>query len=253
MWNELRAPREYRELREHPVWDGEGIAPGRGRRIMLLGGWMAAPRSTGALAEALERAGWRPHRPAIGRNAKAAYAAIDVAVDDLRSALETDGEPMTVLGHSRGGQYARIIGVRHPELVSSIVTLSAPTRVRYPPFIAVNWPANVFDVMVRRGWFGAVEEPREDEVDVDQQRPFPDEVPWVAIWSKTDGLVDWRFCVDDAALNLEIDASHLGVCNSTAGLVAVGRALELVDRHGADVRGLDAGAVAADLADSSTD
>ena len=236
VWQEFRGFGEYREVREHPVWQGEGIPDGRGRPVILLGGWMASPRSIGALAHVLGNAGWNPQIPAIGRNAGAAYEAIDTTVDHLRELTASTGEPVTVIGHSRGGQYARIIAVRHPELVASVVTVSARVRVRYPPFLVVNAPANAFDFLVRRGLLGPVEEPREDAVDVDQQLPFPVTIPYVSIWSRTDGLVDWRFCLDPAAHDIEVDATHLGICNSIEGATAVGEALRLIDAGDPRVR-----------------
>lgn len=229
VWRELRGFKEYKALREHPIWQGEGVPEGRGRPALLLGGWMASPRSIGAIEHVLGAAGWAPHLPAVGRNAGAAYEAIDVAAVDLRRLVDTTGERVTLIGHSRGGQYVRILAVRHPELVAGIVTVSAPVRVRYPPFVAVNVPANTFDFLVRRGLLGPVEEPREDQVDIDQRLPFPPEVPYVTVFSKTDGLVDWRLCLDPAADEVSVDATHLGICNSIAGLSGIAEALRRLD------------------------
>ncbi len=235
VWRERRLFAEYREVRDHPVWTGEGFPDGVGRPAVLLGGWMASPRSIGAIAHVLGEAGWAPHIPPIGRNAGAAYQAIDTAVADLRELVETSGAPVTLIGHSRGGQYARVIAVRHPELVAGVVTVSAPVRIRYPPFLVVNAPANAFDFLVRRGLLGPVDERREAQVDQDQVAPFPDGVPYVSIWSRTDGLVDWRFCLDPAARDLEVDATHLGICNSVEGITAVGEALRWIDATNATV------------------
>jgi hypothetical protein len=41
--------------------------------------------------------------------------------------------------------------------------------------------------------------------------PFPDEVGYLSIYSRTDGIVDWRACLDpEADEHVEVKASHIG-------------------------------------------
>ena len=39
----------------------------------------------------------------------------------------------------------------------------------------------------------------------------PVDVPYVALYSRTDGIVNWRACLDPAAELVEVRASHLGM------------------------------------------
>ncbi len=39
----------------------------------------------------------------------------------------------------------------------------------------------------------------------------PVEVPYTALYSRTDGIVDWRSCLDPHAELIEVRASHLGM------------------------------------------
>jgi hypothetical protein len=41
--------------------------------------------------------------------------------------------------------------------------------------------------------------------------PLGTEPPWVAVYSRSDAIVDWRACVDPAAECIEIDGSHFGM------------------------------------------
>jgi hypothetical protein len=41
--------------------------------------------------------------------------------------------------------------------------------------------------------------------------PFPPEVDYVALYSRTDGIVDWHACLDPAAECIEVRASHMGM------------------------------------------
>jgi triacylglycerol lipase len=41
--------------------------------------------------------------------------------------------------------------------------------------------------------------------------PMPADVGFTAIYSKRDGIVDWRACVDPLAVPVEVTASHCGM------------------------------------------
>jgi triacylglycerol lipase len=57
--------------------------------------------------------------------------------------------------------------------------------------------------------------------------PVPDRVGLVTVYSKSDGIVDWRACLDPGAdEQVEISTSHLGMAVSPAAWKAVASALE---------------------------
>jgi triacylglycerol lipase len=45
----------------------------------------------------------------------------------------------------------------------------------------------------------------------ESRQPLPPGVGFTAVYSKRDGIVDWRACVDPAAVPVEVTASHLGM------------------------------------------
>jgi hypothetical protein len=55
--------------------------------------------------------------------------------------------------------------------------------------------------------------------------PFPPEVGYVALYSRSDGIVDWRACLDPAAECVEVKASHLGMGLNRGVYEEVARAL----------------------------
>jgi hypothetical protein len=54
---------------------------------------------------------------------------------------------------------------------------------------------------------------------------FPPGVGFVSIYSRTDGIVKWRACLDPAAEHIEVEASHLGMAFNVAVYRAVAEAL----------------------------
>ena len=55
----------------------------------------------------------------------------------------------------------------------------------------------------------------------------------VSLYSRTDGIVDWRACLDPAAENVEVDASHVGMAVSRDVYRAVAAALVAAPAAGA--------------------
>jgi triacylglycerol lipase len=56
--------------------------------------------------------------------------------------------------------------------------------------------------------------------------PFPDDVGFVALYSKSDGIVNWRACMDPAADELvEVHTSHCGMSVNAQAFLAVADAL----------------------------
>jgi triacylglycerol lipase len=54
---------------------------------------------------------------------------------------------------------------------------------------------------------------------------FPADVGFTALYSRTDGVVDWRACLDPAAEQIEVRASHLGMGLNAEVYAEVGHAL----------------------------
>ncbi len=222
---EARRPFEQRALRRSPLWRGEGVPAGEGRPLLLIPGFMAGPKTADPLAHVLRAAGWQVRIAGVGRNSGPAYHGVDVSGRDLAELADASGQPVTTIGHSRGGQYARILAVRHPEMMRQVIVVGTPLQVKYPPFVVVKVPAEVLDRAWRAGAFGPVDPNREQEVDDDRYLPFPEGLDFVSIWSRNDGIVDWRMSRESAAHDIEVSTSHLGLISSIPGVEAVAAAL----------------------------
>lgn len=225
VWGEARSVRELRLLKQSTWWQGYGMPEGRGRPILLIAGFLAGPSTIDALEHVLNVAGWNVRQADVGRNAGPAYRGIDQCEQDLADLYQQAGQKVRVIGHSRGGQYAKILAFRHPEMVEQIITLGSPLQVKYPKYAVVKVPAETLDRLWRTGVFGAVDVEAEQRVDDERFEPISDDIGFVSIFSKTDGIVDWRTSFDPQATPVEVNASHAGLPNSIAGVGAVAGAL----------------------------
>jgi triacylglycerol lipase len=41
--------------------------------------------------------------------------------------------------------------------------------------------------------------------------PFPGDIRFISIYSPSDEIVRWKACLDDAATQIEVDVSHIGM------------------------------------------
>ncbi|HEY5887091.1 MAG TPA: alpha/beta hydrolase [Acidimicrobiales bacterium] len=227
-WRELRVRAEGRALTADPIWHGEGVPAGKGRRLVLVPGFLAGARSLSMLEPWLRRCGWDTRRAPVGRNHQPSEEVLDVLEAWLLDTAAMEGGPVPVIGHSRGGQEGRVLAVRHPGAVSLLVTLGAPLRVLYPPHIAVRAPAAALQLAhwARRT---RTDLSGHHRFEADRTRPFPPEVPFVSVFSRSDGFMDWRLSLDPAAEPVEVDCTHLGLAASVPAFGAIASALRRLD------------------------
>ena len=169
------------------------------------------------MRRALRQQGLRTYRSHIHANVGCTLDAAAQMEMRLESIAQRRGSRVRIVGHSLGGMLARGVAV-------------TPSRPRRPassrmgsPMLApgahhVACSASVDDA-------GAAEPGRRARPDVGGLRgrrvrpaelrrgraPLAGRVDFTAIYSRRDGIVDWRACIDPLARAVEVRASHLGM------------------------------------------
>jgi triacylglycerol lipase len=220
LWRESRVGLEAAQLLRSPVWRGMGVAPGEGRPVLLVPGFMAGDGTLGTMTKWLRVHGYRTRRAGIRANVGCSEEACARLEERLEALADRTGRRVTIVGQSRGGVLARAVAVRRPDLVAGIVTLGAPSvsMLRVHPLVLLQVGVlgalgtsrvpGLFSMSCLRGH--CCESFRADLV-----APFPSDVGYIAVYSRTDGIVDWRACLDPAAdEHIEVRASHCGMALS---------------------------------------
>jgi triacylglycerol lipase len=232
LWRESRIGLEATALHRSPVFRGLGLAPGERRPVLLIPGFLAGDASLGTMANWLRRAGYCTHRTGIRANLDCSEEACGRLEARLEHMAERHGERVVVIGQSRGGIFARALGAKRPELVSGIVTLGSPTR----SMLAVH-PLVLAQVGLVSA-LGTAHVPGmlrwsclRGHCCADFRKaltgPFPEDVGYVAVYSRSDGIVDWRSCLDPHAdEHVEVHASHCGMGVNAQAFLAVAEALD---------------------------
>lgn len=184
--------------------------------VLLVPGFMAADASLAMLRGWLRRRGSRTSSAGMRLNVDCSERAIGRLEVHLRKLAESTGRRAVVIGQSRGGELARVLAVRSPDAVSTLVMLGSPVleplSVGRPVFTVVRSVARLGDLGVP-GTFST--ECADGECCAafrhDLQAPLAQEVRAVAIYSRSDGIVSWRACLDPGARQVEVDSSHAGM------------------------------------------
>lgn len=226
IWLEQRWPLERAALVADPVWWGKGMPRGNGERVLLIPGLFAGDWSLLTLSRWLRRIGYRPLSAGIQVNGDCAGATVDRLAQRLRKQVPS-GERVVLVGQSRGGLMARALAVREHERVAGLITLGSPMRDEWAihPLVATAIQ-RVARSRIPRTFTRACE-------DGDCCRRYQEEraarvpagVGFVSLYSRSDGIVDWRTCLDPQAEAVEVEGSHAGMGASAPAYRAIAAAL----------------------------
>ncbi len=187
------------------------LAPrGDGHAVLVIPGIGQNDGSTRLLRWFLRRQGFMPHGWGQGTNTGSGRAAAGLGEKLVALAAQSGGS-VSLLGWSWGGVLARELAKEMPERVRCVVTLGAPFTGN-PTANNLTWLFQLLNgkpAAVRPRWFRLRE---------------PPPVPNTSIYSRTDGIVAWRCClneVSDRNENVEVRASHLGMAHNAAALYVI--------------------------------
>lgn len=187
---------------------------GDGHPVVIAPSFMLGDGSSALLRKFLRRKGYAAYGWGQGRNTslqESVYRSFEAHVKDIAA---RHGGKVTVIGWSLGGLYARCFAAHHPEFVRQVITLGSPMHIPRTDTAAVSGAvAKLYE------WLnpGALTDPMLDWNVHWQARPS---VPSTAIFSRGDGIVDWKCCVDltldGQTENLSVPGSHVGLTHNLA-------------------------------------
>jgi pimeloyl-ACP methyl ester carboxylesterase len=113
------------------------------------------------------------------------------------------GRPVSLVGWSLGGIYAREMARRHPRQVRQVITLGSPYAMHDPRQTHARGPYQRLSFLHAPG----------RKLPTPEQRSRPVDVPSTSVYSRWDGVVSWQACIEpETALhaNVEVRCSHVG-------------------------------------------
>jgi pimeloyl-ACP methyl ester carboxylesterase len=201
---EGRAPWEFAAmLASSPVLNRalDKLPPGDGHPVLVFPGLAAADFTTVPLRNFLRDRGYVPYPWEQGFNFGPREGVLERCVEMIDLLHRRHQQPVSLIGWSLGGVYAREVAKERPQHTRCVITLGTP-------FTGHPRATNAWRVYE---WVSG--QSVHDPALLEQvRRPPP--VPTTSIYSRTDGVVAWQCSINEEsplAENIEVHASHMGM------------------------------------------
>ena len=191
-----------------------GMPQGDGHPVLVLPGLAANDVSTITLRNFLRERGYAPYPWNFGFNFGPRSGVLNGCIEHVREIEQLHGRKVSLLGWSLGGIYAREIAKAVPKLTRSVITLGTPFTG--DPKATNAW--RLYELVSRQKVADTRHQARERAI------ATPPPVPTTSLYSKSDGIVAWRCCLNPSGKqleNIEIQASHFGMGLNPMALFAI--------------------------------
>lgn len=199
---------ELWRLLASPVYLGTGVPRGLGRSVLVLPGFLGGDDYLLILRGWLQRLGYDARASGITFNWGTTSSLVRGLLSRLERIADETGGRVILVGHSLGGIFARGLLLQRPDLVAHTICLGSPLRGN---------PRTNTHPIVRHIAHVMLSE-RESSTNEAYERsmlapPLPRSGRLTSIYTRRDGVVDWRACIDTdpRAKAIEVDGTHCGL------------------------------------------
>jgi pimeloyl-ACP methyl ester carboxylesterase len=136
--------------------------------------------------------------------------------ETIERALAETGRKIHLIGHSLGGVIARSIAGQRPKEIASVITLAAPFRGAVTNRTVLHAAEAVRKRILKEHGPGVLPDCYTGRCTcsfVDSlRRDVPDSMVQTAIYTRHDGIVDWRYCMtENPEIDFEVPGTHVGM------------------------------------------
>ncbi len=192
---------------------------GQNKPVLLMPPYLGNDQSTKFVRKYLKAVGFKTYKWDLGVNMISSKY-LPKLVERLDEIYEIHQEKVSLVGWSGGGIFAKIIANRYPDKVEQLITIGSPV-----------WGVkNMKTPVVRLLEFLRGKTLRARNAKFLKELEEIPAVPITCIYTKTDGLVPWKYCLEaetlrDNITNVEVYGSHIGLGANASVLVTVANAL----------------------------
>lgn len=236
-WTEALFAAEILLLHATPVYYGFGVPHGDGSGVVIIPGFLGTDLYLMELHGWLSRIGYRPYFSGIGINADCPNLLIERHLNEtIKKALDETKRKIHLIGHSLGGVLARSVAGARPKQIASVITLAAPIRGT----VANQTVLHAAEAVRKRIRLehgnkvlpGCYTGRCTCDFLNSLRRNIPDSMLQTAIYTRHDGIVDWRYCLTrDPESDFEVPGTHIGMAFNPAAYTIVAERLAMTHRH----------------------
>ena len=216
IWFESLVGVDWALLHLSPLYYGFGVPKGDGSATVVVPGFLGSDLYLYELYMWLGRIGYKSYLSNIGWNADCLNTLSEKLIETIEKAHNETGKKVHLIGHSLGGVLSRSAAIQKTDLIESVTTLASPFRgVRSHPRViemSRRIRARIFAKNDKEDfpncYTGYCKCPAVNAL----QSFLPKNLRQTAIYTKTDGIVDWKNCVSRFSKNnFEVTGTHIGL------------------------------------------
>ncbi len=233
LWTEALFGAEVLLLHASPVYYGFGVPRGDGSGVVIIPGFLGTDLYLMELHAWLRRIGYQPYFSGIGVNAECPNLLIQRCLNQtIEKALAETGRKVHLIGHSLGGVIARSVAGQRPKDVASVITLAAPIRGTVANKTVLRVADAVRLRILEEHGRGVLPDCYTGHCTCNfldsLRRNVPDSMVETAIYTRHDGVVDWRYCrTMNPDVDVEVPGTHIGMTFNPAAYAVVAERLAL--------------------------
>jgi len=214
-------------LHAAPVYYGFGVPRGDDSGVVIIPGFLGTDLYLTELHGWLGRIGYRPYFSGIGINAECPNLLIQRHLNEtIEQALDETGRKIHLIGHSLGGVIARSVAGQRPKDVASVITLASPFRGTVTNRTVLRAAEAVRMRILQEHGQGVLPTCYTGRCScnfIDSlRRDIPSSMMATAIYTRHDGIVDWRYCMTrNPEADFEVPGTHIGMAFNPAAYAIV--------------------------------
>ena len=218
-------------LHATPAYYGFGVPHGDASGVVIIPGFLGTDMYLMELYAWLRRIGYQPYFSGIGLNAECPNLLIRRHLNEtMDRALQETGHPIHVIGHSLGGIIARSVAGQRPVDVASVITLGSPFRGTVAHSRVLKAAEIVRKRIQLKHGQGVLPDCYTGRCTCQfldsLRRDLPQGITETAIYTRTDGVVDWRYCITEhPGVDFEVPGTHIGLAFNPAVYDIIARRL----------------------------
>ena len=231
LWQEALFGVEVLLLHATPAYYGFGVPHGDASGVVIIPGFLGTDMYLMELYAWLRRIGYQPYFSGIGLNAECPNLLIRRHLNEtMDRALQETGRPIHVIGHSLGGIIARSVAGQRPDDVASVITLGSPFRGTVAHSRVLKAAEIVRKRIQLKHGQGVLPDCYTGRCTCQfldsLRRDLPQGITETAIYTRTDGVVDWRYCITEhPGVDFEVPGTHIGLAFNPAVYDIIARRL----------------------------
>jgi pimeloyl-ACP methyl ester carboxylesterase len=233
IWKEALFAADILLLHSSPIYYGLGVTHGHGSAVVLVPGFLGTDRYLGQLHSWLGRIGYRPFFSRIGLNAECPNLLIQRRLNEsIDNAIAESGAKIHLIGHSLGGIIARAVARQRPNDIASVITLASPFRGTVVHRTVLRAAEAVRLRILEEHGPGVLPTCYTGHCTCEflssLRRSLPASILETAIYTRNDGIADWRYCVTgDDRNDFEVSGTHIGLAFNAAAYGIIAKRLAL--------------------------